>query len=362
MHRCPPDGRSASVPAVRCGARASARRGPRRARDRRTRGGDPSPRRLTPISFSASVSRAISARAAASSGSGPDPGRTPGLDAANASNAPWRATWRNFITVERSTPARSAAAAIVYSPRARLNQISYFSDGERKRLLRRLRGPAPLNFESVMIGRSWTSPTGSQMRTDWNGEVWREVRRKPSPSLWRRKSRCRWLGDFASVIVSDRWATRTAAKPVGRDHPRRAALGDLKPRRVGGGRAPQRSRVAAGAPAGLIDMHRALTEDPVAQVAVGARERGAGALTDGVHGAGRDVCPNSSPASSLAPRREIRCRAVNVTSAASNLIPNGELASPAGSSPVVLAAHCGQRNRCVRCSTSSTLIGGSSAT
>lgn len=42
----------------------------------------------TPISFSASVNRAISAFAAASSGSGPDPGRTPGFDAASASNAP----------------------------------------------------------------------------------------------------------------------------------------------------------------------------------------------------------------------------------------------------------------------------------
>ena len=43
---------------------------------------------LTPISFSASESLAISACAATNSGSGPDPVRTPGLDAANASNAP----------------------------------------------------------------------------------------------------------------------------------------------------------------------------------------------------------------------------------------------------------------------------------
>src|SRR4051794_31602933 len=35
------------------------------------------------------------------------------------------------MTVERSTPARSAAAAIVYSPRIRLSQISYFSLGDK---------------------------------------------------------------------------------------------------------------------------------------------------------------------------------------------------------------------------------------
>src|SRR5829696_10537094 len=47
---------------------------------------------LTPISFSASESRAISALAATSCGSGPLPAFTPGLDCANASKAPWRAT------------------------------------------------------------------------------------------------------------------------------------------------------------------------------------------------------------------------------------------------------------------------------
>src|SRR3954453_23609383 len=98
----------------------------------------------TPISFSASESLAISARAAASSGSGPLLALTPGLDAANASNAPCRATWRNFMTVERSSPARSAAAAIVYSPRTKLNQICYFSLGERNLLPRRRLAPVPL--------------------------------------------------------------------------------------------------------------------------------------------------------------------------------------------------------------------------
>jgi hypothetical protein len=91
---------------------------------------------LTPISFSASESRAISALAATSSGSGPLPGFTPGLDCANASKAPWRATLRNFKTVERSTPTRSAAWAIVYSPRSNETQISNFSDGDKNRFAR----------------------------------------------------------------------------------------------------------------------------------------------------------------------------------------------------------------------------------
>src|SRR3954453_3654426 len=61
------------------------------ARDAATQSQRPFPSasiKRTPISFSASESRAISARAAASSGSGPPPARTPGFEAANASSAP----------------------------------------------------------------------------------------------------------------------------------------------------------------------------------------------------------------------------------------------------------------------------------
>jgi hypothetical protein len=88
---------------------------------------------LTPISFSASESLAISARASASSGSGP-PWRTPGRDAANASNAPCFATPRSFTIVERSTPARSAASTVESSPRTSASQISYFCEDEEKPL------------------------------------------------------------------------------------------------------------------------------------------------------------------------------------------------------------------------------------
>jgi hypothetical protein len=46
----------------------------------------------------------------------------------------------------------------------------------------------------------------------------------------------------------------------------------------------------------------------------------------------------------MIPRREIRCRAVNVTTAACNLGPNGEEPIPAGNRALVLARQCRQRN------------------
>jgi hypothetical protein len=72
--------------------------------------------------------------------------------------------------------------------------------------------------------------------------------------------------------------------------------------------------------------------------------------------------PNSSLASSLAARRAIRLRAVSVTIAARSRGPNAEPAIPSGKTAVVSVRQSGQRSRCVRCSTTSTLIGGSSAT
>jgi hypothetical protein len=50
-----------------------------------------------------------------------------------------------------------------------------------------------------------------------------------------------------------------------------AALGDLQERRLSGGRGPQRASVTAGAPAGLIDVHRLLIQHPVLQVAMRAQ-------------------------------------------------------------------------------------------
>ena len=52
-----------------------------------------------------------------------------------------------------------------------------------------------------------------------------------------------------------------------------AVLGDLQERGLRGGRGPQRPALAAGPPAGLIDMHRALVQHPVLQLAMWAGQR-----------------------------------------------------------------------------------------
>jgi len=66
--------------------------------------------------------------------------------------------------------------------------------------------------------------------------------------------------------------------------------------------------------------------------------------------------------SSEIPRREIRCRAVNVTTAACNLGPNAQAPIGSGNRALVRARQSRQRNWCVRCSVQVTLIGGSSQT
>lgn len=52
-----------------------------------------------------------------------------------------------------------------------------------------------------------------------------------------------------------------------------AVLGDLKERRGRSGRGPQRATLAAGPPASLIDVHRALVQYPVLQLQVRAGQR-----------------------------------------------------------------------------------------
>ena len=61
-------------------------------------------------------------------------------------------------------------------------------------------------------------------------------------------------------------------------------------------------------------------------------------------------------------RREIRLRAVSVTTAACSLGPNAEAATSSGSAAVVFRLQSGQRSLWVRCSLYTTAIGGSSAT
>ena len=67
-----------------------------------------------------------------------------------------------------------------------------------------------------------------------------------------------------------------------------AVRGDHKERRIRGGRGPQRAALAAGSPACLIDMHRALIQHPVLQMQMRSGERLRSALADRVHTAGRE--------------------------------------------------------------------------
>lgn len=64
----------------------------------------------------------------------------PGHDACNAAMAPSRATLRNVMIVERSTPAWAAASLGVSSPMRIFNQISYFCSADKNRFARRV-GP-----------------------------------------------------------------------------------------------------------------------------------------------------------------------------------------------------------------------------
>jgi hypothetical protein len=77
-------------------------------------------------------------------------GCTPGLEVARASSAPWRATSRMRMIVERSTSKRSAASLMVVSCRTSCSQISYFCDGDKNRLARRPIRSVP-RWESGMI-------------------------------------------------------------------------------------------------------------------------------------------------------------------------------------------------------------------
>jgi len=77
------------------------------------------------------------------------------------------------MIVEQSTPARSAASIIEYSPRNNPIQISYFCDGDRNRLPRR---PPLLPAErpgSVIEDPFLVMPEASQMRTNQNPNLWR---------------------------------------------------------------------------------------------------------------------------------------------------------------------------------------------
>jgi hypothetical protein len=76
-------------------------------------------------------------------------------------------------------------------------------------------------------------------------------------------------------------------------------------------------------------VERGLAENPAPQPVIRAAERVAGVLADRVHAAGAEPSTEHlRPASSLAARREIRLRAVNVTTVARSRGPNAEPAIP----------------------------------
>jgi hypothetical protein len=140
-----------------------------------------------------------------------------------------------------------------------------------------------------------------------------------------------------------------------------AVAGDLEECRARGAQRPQRPAVTRGPPAGLTDMHRALAKHPVVQLGVRAASASEARWQIASTVPVDRLTPNRSRASSIIPRRGTRLRAVNVTSAACKLGPNADPPIPGGSCAVVRVAQPGQCSLWVRCSTSSTLIGGSSA-
>src|ERR671913_1615332 len=153
---------------------------------------------LTAISLSASPSRAASARAASSSRSRLA-ACTPGLDSDSAWSAPSLATVRSRIIVERSTPNRSAASAIVVSPRTSCSHTSYFCNGVKNRLARRPSRSVPRSG-SVMIRPSSSGQQPERMLSDPKPVLYREVRRKPS-----------WVGG----LVDTPWFVVLTALPMG---------------------------------------------------------------------------------------------------------------------------------------------------
>src|SRR5215217_7891118 len=139
-------------------------------------------------SLTASPSRWISARAAASSRSS-RACRTPGLEAASASSAPCLATWRMRMTVDRSIPKRSAASLWLSSPVTSCSHSSYFSVGLRNRLARR---PSRSRRGSCWVISTLLLGAGGpyRMRRNQNPDVGHEV----SSSIPLGRRACRKIG------------------------------------------------------------------------------------------------------------------------------------------------------------------------
>lgn len=140
--------------------------------------------------------------------------------------------------------------------------------------------------------------------------------------------------------------------PAGRDPEHRCSAGE---------RAPEHAAVAAGLPAGLVDVDDRRALDLLLQPRVRGGERLAGALDDRIHRPGRDLDPEQLPGELGRITTRPRLRTASVTTAAWSRGPSAHR-DPAGGSAAVKAAHSGQHTRCSRCSVTLTAIGGSSAT
>jgi hypothetical protein len=81
------------------------------------------------------------------------------------------ATVRSFKIVERSTPARSAASAALYSLRNSPIQISYFCEGERNRFGRRPPSLPAKRPGSVIEDPFLEEPEAWQMRANQNPDL-----------------------------------------------------------------------------------------------------------------------------------------------------------------------------------------------
>jgi hypothetical protein len=123
-----------------------------------------------------------------------------------------------------------------------------------------------------------------------------------------------------------------------------AVLGDLQERRLRGGRGPRHTSLTAGPPAGLIDMHRARSSTQSCNWQCGPANASEARWQIASTAPVPSVTPNRSWASSVIPLREIRCRAVNVTTVAGNLGPNTDAAMSSGNRALVRARQSRQRN------------------
>src|SRR6266536_2655093 len=126
--------------------------------------------------------------------------------------------------------------------------------------------------------------------------------------------------------------------------------------------APERARLAAQVPAGLVDVERRRCTGPLEQLVVDRRQRLGGAGEDRVD---RPDCDRAAKQllhqlNDLSTRKTVANR--QGCDRRLQLRPKQARRTPAGSSARTVRPQLGQQTRCKRCSLISTANGGSSAT